>query len=445
MSLAEMMVEYDADISRLASGVDRGINKTRELPDAASEASGGFQADVGGMAGSLFSFGSQLGMTVFGLKALAQGAMGFGAALISPNAEMEQTTVGFETLLGKGKATQDFLKQLQGFAAATPFEFPELATDAEHMLAFGFSAKSVIPTLTNIGDAMGAMGKSNAEIDHMVEIFGQMHAASKLNAGDMMQISSMGIPAWKMLADAMHKTVPEVQKLSSQGLIPADDAIKAISGGMHKMFGGGMAAQSQTFIGLLSTVKDNASAALRAFTGPLFIMAKDGLTKLGNLVSSKQFSDFATTMGTKLGVALGQIGTVITTYVVPAFAKMIEIGQNVVKFFQQNEIAMDGLKAVLVGVGTVIAILLVSAFIAWATAAWAAAAATIAATWPILLVGAIVAAVVFGIIMAVKHWADITKWFSGFWRTGSGWIGERLSWLGDPVHGIISALCGLFP
>jgi len=444
MSLAEMMVEYDADISRLAAGVDQAINKTRELPNAAAGASGEFGVHVESMAGKLLSFGSQLGMTVFGLKAVAQGAIGLGQALIGPNASMEQTTVGFETLLGKGQKTQAFLKQLQQFAAVTPFEFPELATDAEHMLAFGFSAKEAIPDLTAIGDAMSAMGKSTVEIDQVVTVFGQMKAAGKVNAGDMLQLTSQGIPAWKMLADAMHLSVSEVQNLSQKGLLPADQSIKFLTKGMEKMFGGGMAAQATTFNGLFSTLQDNVGAAMRAFTGPLFVAAKDGLTKLGNLVSSKAFQDFATQMGTKVGVALGQIGTILQTYVIPAFAKLIEIGQNVVKFFQQNEIAMDGLKAVLVGVGVVISILLVSAFIAWATAAWAAAAATIAATWPILLIGAIVAAVVFGIIQAVKHWADITKWFSDLWRTVSGWIGDRFSWLGGVAHTVTSAIGSFF-
>lgn len=279
----------------------------------------GFVSGIGSMASGMMNFVSQAGITIFSFQQLGQTAMSFANALLQPNASMEQTTVAFETLLGSGKKTQDFLQQMKDFAAATPFTFPEVATAAQHMLAFGFASKDVIPYLTNIGDAMGSMGKGSANIDHIVTVFGQMHAAGKLNAGDMMQIVSEGIPAWKFLADAMGKTVPEVQKLSSQGLIPADAAIKAVSEGMHNMFGGGMAAQANTFNGLLSTFQDNIGAAMRAFTGPLFDLAKQGLIQLGNLVSGKQFQDFATVMGQQVGNALNAVVTFITSNVVPAF------------------------------------------------------------------------------------------------------------------------------
>lgn len=278
------------------------------VDDTGAKMKGGLLSSIKSTAGGLLDFGSKVGLGIIGIKGIADAAIGFGSALLAPNASMEQTTAGFETLLGKGKATQDMMKQLQDFAAATPFEFPELATDAQHMLAFGFSAKEVIPTLTNIGDAMSAMGKGSADIDRVVAVFGQMKAAGKANAGDMMQLADQGIPAWKFLAEAMHKTIPEVQDLSSKGLIPAKVAIDALTGGMHKMFGGGMAAQANTFNGLMSTLQDNAGAALRAFTGPLFETAKAGLLQLGNTVSGAGFQQFASGAGKAIGDVFASIG-----------------------------------------------------------------------------------------------------------------------------------------
>lgn len=60
-------------------------------------------------------------------------------------------------------------------------------------------------------------------------------------------------------------------------------------------------------------------------------------------------------------------------------------------------------KDVLVAVGIGILATLVPAFIAWAAGAASAAVATIAATWPILAVGAAIAALVEGIIYAYHH------------------------------------------
>lgn len=302
---AKINVEGDDVAKSKLQGVGSAVD------DAGSKMSGGLLSGIRSAAGGFLDFAGKIGMGIMGFKAVADGAIGLGKALLAPNASMEQTTVGFETLLGKGKATQQMMDQLKAFAAATPFEFPELATDAQHMLAFGFSAKEVIPTLTDIGDAMSAMGKGSADIDRVVAVFGQMKAAGKANAGDMMQLADQGIPAWKFLAEAMHKTIPEVQDLSSKGLIPAKTAIDAMTSGMHQMFGGGMAAQANTFNGLLSTLKDNAGAAMRSFTGPLFDAAKNGLKVLGDSVSSKGFQDFATGAGAAMATAFGNIGGAI--------------------------------------------------------------------------------------------------------------------------------------
>src|SRR5579885_915276 len=125
--------------SMASEGLSPLPGEIERIGTAAEEASSGFMGGWSGMAGGLLDIGSKIGMTIFGFQSLIQTAQQLGNAFLEPNASMEQTQVAFETLLGKGQKTQDFLKQLQQFAAATPFEFPELATDAEHMLAFGFN------------------------------------------------------------------------------------------------------------------------------------------------------------------------------------------------------------------------------------------------------------------------------------------------------------------
>lgn len=425
--------------TQMATEEEQAANATSNL----AERSGGLLSGFKGAVGGIVDFGAKIGQTIFGMQALGQSAIGLGSALLGPNASMEQTKVGFETLLGKGQKTQDFLNQMAAFAANTPFEFPEVATAAQHMLAFGFQVNQVLPTLTNIGDAMSAMGKSSASVDHIVTVFGQMHAAGKLNAGDMMQLASEGIPAWQFLADAMHKTIPEVQKLSSQGLIPADTAIKAVSDGMHKMFAGGMQQQATTFNGLMSTLQDNAGAAMRAFTGPLFNQAKDGLTQLGNLVSSKQFQQFATDMGEKVGKGLTAIGAVLQNPVIPGFIKLGQAVLGTIQFFQQNQVALDALGAILGGIGVGLLVfaatqipILITGLVAWAVAQWAVVVPLLATAAPFILIGAIAAAVIFGIILAVQHWGEISKWLQGVWTAFSAWFMAAMGAVGAFFTGL---------
>jgi tape measure domain-containing protein len=448
--LGEMLVRYTANISDLTAKVGQVRSELASAATAAqSSGSGMFSGFKQGINGAL-QFGAQIGQTVFGMQALAQGAISLGSALLEPNASMEQTTVGFETLMGKGQKTQAFLKDLQSFADATPFEFPQLSQDAEHMLAFGFAAKDIVPDLTDIGDAMGSMGKSNADIDALVTVFGQMKAAGKVNAQDMMQLTSQGIPAWKILAQAMHLSVSQVQDLSQKGLLPADQSIKMLLAGMEKMFGGGMAAQAQTFNGLLSTLQDKAGAAMRAFTGPLFDKAKQGLTQLGTIVSSKAFQDFATNVGEKLGTGLSTVANVIGTV-------SSGIGQFIgwLKAGSAPAIAVGIALAMIAGalaavqIGAFIAAIpaLVAGFIAWGVAAWSAAIATIAATWPLLAIGAAVVLVVALIVLAVQHWGQITKWLGDVWKGFSTWFmglwNGMISWFKsviDRFQGVLNVL-----
>jgi len=101
--------------------------------------------------------------------------------------------------------------------------------------------------------------------------------------------------------------------------------------------------------------------------------------------------------------------------VIGAISTLIATGGRIIAFFQHNQTAMDGLKAVLVAVGTIILISMVTAFVSWAIAAGAAAIATLAATWPLLALAAIVAIVVFAVIEAVQHWGAIVGWLKGVW------------------------------
>jgi hypothetical protein len=88
---------------------------------------------------------------------------------------------------------------------------------------------------------------------------------------------------------------------------------------------------------------------------------------------------------------------------------------------QQHQAALVALQVVGIAVAGGLFAMMVVGFTSWAIAAGAAAIATLAATWPILAIGAVIALVVAGIIVAVQHWADITKWFQGIWGAFVGW------------------------
>jgi TP901 family phage tail tape measure protein len=87
---------------------------------------------------------------------------------------------------------------------------------------------------------------------------------------------------------------------------------------------------------------------------------------------------------------------------------------------------------------------MITGFIAWSIGAWSAAAATIAATWPILLIIAAIALLVVGIVLLVQHWGEVTSFLQSIWQAFTDWLVSALhtlaSFFTSVWDGIISFL-----
>lgn len=205
---------------------------------------------------------------LFSIQSLAVGVLGIISAgklweaTVGFAGELEQANIAFATMLGSMEKAQVFLQQMQQFAAKTPFEFPELQAAAKLMLAFGFQADKILPTLTAVGNAAAGLGVGSEGIDRIVRALGQMQAKAKVSAEEMMQLTEVGIPAWDILAKAMGTSTAEVMKLSQRGLIPASKAIDMLVAGMGERFPNMMEKQSRTYHGLMSTIRDNIKMTL---------------------------------------------------------------------------------------------------------------------------------------------------------------------------------------
>ena len=216
-------------------------------------------------------------------------ALSFGKeALVGYNAKLEQVTMGFTSMFKSGDKATEFIGQLQEFARKTPFEFSQLVETAQRMMAMGFAAKDVIPVLTDVGDAMSAMGKTGQDVDRVTYALSQMMASGRVNANDMLQLTSAGIPAWKYLAKAIGKSVAETRKMSEQGLIPAEVGLKAIREGMKTDFGGMMQAQSRTFIGAMSNIKDASYQLVSGALRPIFTEMSHVAVAIADLMGSEK-------------------------------------------------------------------------------------------------------------------------------------------------------------
>lgn len=211
--------------------------------------------------------------------AVATAAGGIVAFGIKGNAEMEQLKIGFTTMLGSAKAADAFLKEMEAFAAKTPFEFDDVKMAAQRFLALGFNARDVIPMLTAVGNAAAGLGGGKEVINGIVLALGQMKSKAKVSADELNQMAERGIPAYEILREKLNLSAKEMENIGKAG-IDADKAIAALIQGMNEKFKDMMLKQSETFLGRLSTLKDELKKFLKDVTGPLFEKLRVGLGDL---------------------------------------------------------------------------------------------------------------------------------------------------------------------
>ncbi|QIG58494.1 tail length tape measure protein [Arthrobacter phage DrSierra] len=221
------------------------------------------------------SFGGSFLPVMKGMLGMAAG-LGVGLAVgngiksgLKTAAFMEQAMVSFETLLGDSGAAKAMLKDVSDFAAKTPFELPGLTDNVRALLGAGAAAKSVLPTMTALGNTNAALGGSQENLNSVVRAWTQMMGKGKVSAEEMLQITEAGIPIWTIASKAMGKPVGELQKMASEGKLLSSDVLPLLEAQMNKDYGGSMEKQAKTLAGVWSTVQDTINMALANAVQPL--------------------------------------------------------------------------------------------------------------------------------------------------------------------------------
>ena len=267
------------------------------------------------------------------LAGIGAGMAALGVYAVKAAADLQSVETAFKNMLGSGEKAKDFIGELQTFAAKTPFEFDQVSKASQKFLAFGFTAEQIIPTLTAVGDAAAGVGLGAEGIDRVTLALGQMAAKSKVQAGEMLQLTETGIPAWQMLADAMNVSVSEAMDRVSKGSVDAATGITALVQGMESTFGGMMEEQSKTIAGSWSSLMDGLqqSAAQVGLQIADALDLTDTFQYFGNIltnfattVSNSGIAEaFKTCIPVEFQVGLITLGTVILSIAIPAIALLV--------------------------------------------------------------------------------------------------------------------------
>lgn len=272
-TIGELFVNLNANTSNFERGMDNASNKANSLGSV-----------VGTVAKNIASF-----MIYDVGKKLATGFVEATKAGIDYNASLETSKIKWETLLGTQEKANKMLKDIEKFAATTPFEKMGVDTMATHLNNAGLSGQALFDQLTKFGDMAGAFGIQSDSLQEMVRQYAQVKQAGVAYTEDLNILQDRGIPIFKAIAEELGINTSEVKKWASEGKISAeiyqaalDNVAKGVEGGMEK--------QSKSFAGMLSTLKDNFNQAAGILSQPIFETLKSGLENilpyLENIIAS---------------------------------------------------------------------------------------------------------------------------------------------------------------
>lgn len=249
---------------------------------------------------------SSFAKEAFKATAIAAGLVVGAAAKIGVefNSMKEQAQVAFTTLLGSGEKAKGLLEDLQKFSAQTPFEMEGLIDNARGLLGVGVEANKVIPTLTALGNASGALGLNQEAFNRIMLATTQSMAKGKIQGEELLQFAENGIPIFDLLGKALGVPKDQIAKLGSEGKLLSAEVFPKLFEQMQKDFGGAMIAQSKTLAGTWSSLKDNARILAGTGFKPLFDEAKRVVGALGEFAASDKASRFAENFAGKLDMAL---------------------------------------------------------------------------------------------------------------------------------------------
>jgi hypothetical protein len=216
---------------------------------------------------------SNLKGALAGIAAAVGGVMGLNAAIqqsVRFNAQLEQQGVAFKTLLGNAEAASRRMAELARFAAQTPFELPEIVQASKVLQSLTNGALASGEGLRLVGDAAAATGRPLEEAAMWI---GRLYAG--LQSGTPVGEATVRLLEMGLISGTTARRLNELAE-SGEGAGQAMTILRDTFGRL----GGAMADQSQTFSGLLSTLKDTFNMALADIGKPLFDGLKQGISEL---------------------------------------------------------------------------------------------------------------------------------------------------------------------
>lgn len=354
-------------------------------------------------------------------------------AVTALGAQAEQTSVAFKSLVGSEEKAAGILKEINDFAAKTPYGNLDLIDNAKTMLNFGVQADKVNGYLRQLGDI--ASGDKN-KLGSLSLVFGQVASAGKMSGQDLLQFINAGFNPLKELEKMTGKTYAELQDMMSKGQIGFDAVAAAIN---HATSEGG------AFAGMSDKLSQTVSGKFSTLVGNVQQAAVDMFNEIKPIVND-----------------IMDLFLAIVPPIASAIRGIFSVIAGVIGFIVNWKTEL-GLLAAVVAVGTIAfsahaiaigAVAAIQGVVTIATNAWTAAQLLLNAALkdnPIGIVITVIAALVAGVVYCWNKFAGFRAFILTMWNTMMGfgniikdYVIDRLKTLMSGIGKIGEAFAKLF-
>ena len=356
---------------------------------------------------SLNNMRGRFDQSVTASKSFAVGIAAAGAALgglvgygVKVAADLETAKIGLTTLLGSAEDAGRAVDRIKKEAARTPFELVGLTQAVQLLTSVTHNGDKAIDIILNVGEGLAAMGKGQAELDRIIVNLQQVAAVGHASMVDIKQFAFAGIPIFEMLQQ-------------QTGL--AGDALGEF------ISNGGVSFE------LLTTMFDKANDAGGRFFNAYKNQAGSFNQSLSNLKDS--FGIFLATTVQTTGIFEGLTKALQkATNFLDAHKDSIA---NAVKWVEEHT------SVIYIVAGAILGALVPAVWAAVvAFGAWAVAIA------PFLIGGAIIGAIVAGIVWVVQNWDMLSAKAAEIWGAIKDKIASIVGAIVDTVNGWLDTLRG---
>jgi tape measure domain-containing protein len=214
--------------------------------------------------------------------------------------------------------TKELIDWTQKLGIMSPFSQDDIAHAFQMAKALGFNIDESKRLTQTVTDWASATGKSGDQMQRIILALGQMAAKGKVAGGEVMQLTEAGIPMTQILAKAFGKTTAEIVKMQEAGLIPAKDAILAVSNSLDKDYGGAAQRASGSMDGLLNSLQDLTTVSLREFFTGTFQAIQPYMNDFVNTMTDPSVIASIREIGQAVGSVLGSAFSFISDTAIPA-------------------------------------------------------------------------------------------------------------------------------